>query len=477
MSNKAFQPNGSIPYPFNDSTPSAPPMAQTLADLNAEIYTLGSILIDPEAFHKVRDALRPEDFYRQKHGWIYEAMCALRARHEPIDFITLEAELEAQGKLTEIGGPSAITDLITETPTSLYIEYYAKLVMDMASRRRLIAACNETVRQIYDLSIPIEVTLSAAEQRTLAVSATRSARSVHHISDFLKSWLEDAFAAANNERSGVPTGFAMLDKILNGLQRSDLIVLAGRPGMGKTGMAMSIAQNAAVKFAARVLVFSVEMSGKQLAGRFVSMATSIDSARLRTGDFAKDDQDIALVMAACNELSNTSIFIDDTPAIRLNDVMSKARRTYSEHGLDLIIVDYMQIMTTDESSKNREQEVASITRGLKQLARELDVPVIGLAQLSRSVESRADKRPMLSDLRESGSIEQDSDVVLFVYREDYYIPDTDRQNVADILVAKHRNGATGTVSLFFRKELTQFRDLEINRTELDYDPPTYGDTE
>jgi replicative DNA helicase len=264
----------------------------------------------------------------------------------------------------------------------------------------------------------------------------------------------------------VPTGFKLLDKMLGGLQKSDLVILAARPGVGKTSLAISLAQNAARKYGKRVAVFSLEMSNEQLVQRMLAAETGIDSQRLRLGDI-QGEEEWHKLMEAAGALSDAPIFIDDTPAVSAMELRTKARRLYAEHDLDLIVVDYLQLMQGDRRSENRVQEISAISRGLKGLARELNIPVLALSQLSRAVESRQDKRPILSDLRESGSIEQDADVVMFIYREEMYNEDTEKQNIADVLVAKHRNGPTGSVSLFFRKELTQFRDLEMRREELE----------
>ena len=466
-------------YYQNGYSASTPPPEEAVqgpgipANLAAERAVLGSILIDPSCFAGVSGILKADDFYREKNRWIYQAMQALTERREPMDFTLLTTELEAQQKLEEIGGPAALTDLISEIPTAMHAEYYAKIVEEMATRRRMITMSTQIARQAYDLSTPMSTLINDAEQGVLRVSSRRTARNVRHIRDILADWLKTLEAASNGERVGVPTGFGMLDKTLGGLQRSDLIVMAGRPGMGKSSFAFSITKHA-VEIGARALVFSVEMSESQLANRLVSMATGINGSELRMGQNVDDDR-ATQIMTVCNDLSQTALWIDDTPAISVVELRSKARKVYAENGLDLIVVDYMQIMTLGEDGKfyNREQEVSMITRSLKALARELDVPIIALAQLSRSVESRADKRPMLSDLRGSGSIEQEADVVLLLYREDYYVEDTDRQNIADVLIAKHRNGATGTVSLYFRKELTEFRDLEISRLDMDGDVLTY----
>lgn len=642
------------------------------ANMEAERAVLGSLLIDPDAIVKVASFLRTEDFYRERHQWIYSALMVLHERREPADFVTLVDELERQEQLEEMGGPAYITELINSTPTAIYVDYYARIVERTAILRRLIGAAGKIAELAYDESNDVDDVVDRAEQIIFGVSESRIHRELTPISSIMQTVVDqiDFLARNQNTLMGVPSGFTMLDKMLGGFQKSDLIIVAGRPGMGKSSLGLSIAQNAAKRYSARVAVFSLEMSNEQLVQRLLSVESAIDSHRLRLGHIYEEEWPI--LMEAANTLSATHIFIDDTPGASVMDIRTKARRLYAEHGIDMIVIDYMQLMTGGKNSKggeNRQQEISFISRSLKELARELNVPVIALSQLSRAVESRSDKRPMLSDLRESGclagdtpvylplegryvpirelagqqgfsisalnsetwkletmpvshafctgekavfrlttrlgrsiratanhkfltfqgwkrldeltigerlalprslpgpttatlsddelallgmttrqmqaalgnvycgtqlykqnisreraarlgtvvasseisrlaqsdvywdeiisieadgvtdvydltvpglhnfvaadiivhnSIEQDADVVLFVYREDYYVEDTDRQNIADILVAKHRHGSTGTVSLFFRKELTQFRDLEIQREELEY---------
>lgn len=454
----------------NGYSDSPSPLKSVPANLEAERAVLGALMIDPDAIIKVANFLRAEDFYRERHGWIYEAMSILNERHEPLDFVTLVDELERSGRLEEIGGPAYLTELIAGTPTAIYVDHYARIVERTAILRRLISAAGKIAEMAYDESQDVDEVVDRAEQIIFGVSESRIHRDLVPIRAIMPNVVEriDFLTRNRDTLMGVPTGFTMLDKLLGGLQKSDLLILAGRPGMGKSSFALSIAQNAAKRYGARVAVFSLEMSNEQLVQRLLSMETGIDSHRLRLGDVHEEEWPILL--EAANMLASTAIFIDDTPAASVGEVRTKARRLYAEHGLDLIMIDYMQLMTGPNAgrSENRQQEISFISRSLKSLARELNVPVIALSQLSRAVEARSDKRPMLSDLRESGSIEQDADVVLFIYREDYYIEDSDRQNIADVLVAKHRHGSTGNVSLFFRKELTQFRDLEIQRTELDY---------
>ncbi len=441
------------------------------ANLEAERAVLGSLLIDPDAIIKVANFLRAEDFFRERHAWLYEAMLSLHERHEPLDYVTVIDELERHDRLEEVGGPAYITDLISGTPSAMYVDHYAHIVERTALRRRLISAAGQIAEIAYDDSQEVDTVVDKAESLIFGVSESLIHRDLMPIRAIMGDVVDHIDFLARNQDTlmGVPTGFTFLDRLLGGLQKSDLIILAARPAMGKTSLALNVAQNAAKRYGARVGVFSLEMSNEQLVQRLLSMETGIDSHRLRLGQVHDDEWPILL--EAANLLANTAIFIDDTPAATVNEIRTKCRRLYAEHGLDLVLIDYMQLMSGQSGGgreANRQQEISFISRSLKGLARELNVPVIALSQLSRAVEGRSDKRPMLSDLRESGSIEQDADVVLFIYREDYYIEDTDRQNIADVIVAKHRHGSTGTVSLFFRKELTQFRDLEVQRTELDY---------
>ncbi|HRW04046.1 MAG: replicative DNA helicase [Caldilineaceae bacterium] len=440
------------------------------ANVEAERAVLGSLMIDPDAIIKIANFLRPDDFFRERHALLYEAMYTLNERREPLDFVTLVDELERRGQLADVGGPAYLTDLVAGTPTALYVDHYARIVERTAVLRRLIASAGKIAELAYDESLDVDDVVDRAEQIIFGVTESRIHRDLTPIRAIMTNVVDHIdFLSRNPDRlMGVPTGFTMLDRMLGGFQKSDLVILAARPGMGKSSLVLSIAQNAAKRHNARVAFFSLEMSNEQMVQRLLSMETAIDSHRLRMG--AVHEEEWPIVLEAANMLANTSIFIDDTPAASVTDIRTKCRRLYAEHGLDIVIIDYMQLMTGQSGGRNdnRQQEISYISRSLKALARELNVPVIALSQLSRAVESRSDKRPMLSDLRESGSIEQDADAVLFIYREDYYIEDTDRQNIADILVAKHRHGATGTVSLFFRKELTQFRDLEIQRTDLEY---------
>jgi replicative DNA helicase len=466
---------GRMDYPMQNGyseSAATVPIKSVPANIEAERAVLGALMIDPDAIVKIANFLRAEDFYRERHGWIYEAMASLNEHREPLDFVTLTDELERRGQLEEVGGPAYLTDLIASTPTAIYVDHYARIVERTAVLRRLISAAGKIAELAYDESQDMDEVVDRAEQIIFGISESRIHRDLTPIRAIISDVVEriDFLTRNRDTLMGVPTGFTLLDRILGGLQKSDLLILAARPGMGKSSFALSVALNAARRNNARVAVFALEMSNEQLVQRLLSMETSIDSHRLRMGDI--NEEEWPILLEAANMLGTAPIFIDDTPGATVNDIRTKARRLYAEHGLDLIIIDYMQLMTASAGSsgrnENRQQEISYISRSLKSLARELNVPVMALSQLSRAVEARSDKRPMLSDLRESGSIEQDADVVLFIYREDYYLEDSDRQNIADVLVAKHRHGSTGNVSLYFRKELTQFRDLEIQRTELDY---------
>ncbi len=616
----------------------------TPANVEAEQAVLGSLLIDPDAIVKVASTLRDADFYREPHQWIYKALLSLHERREPADFVTLVDELERNDQLEEIGGPAYITQLINSTPTAIFVDHYARIVERTATLRRLIGAVHQIAELAYDESHEVDEVVDRAESIIFAVSESRIHRDLTPIARVLDEVVDqiDFLARNQNRLMGVPTGFVLLDKMLGGFQKSDLIIVAGRPGMGKSSLGLSIAQNAARRYDARVAVFSLEMSSEQVVQRLLSIETAIDSHRLRMGQI--DEEEWPILVEAANTLAGANIYVDDTPGASVLEIRTKARRLYAEQGIDLILVDYMQLMSGGGGGprgENRQQEISFISRSLKGLARELNVPVIALSQLSRAVETRANNKPVLSDLRESGclsgetliylpelglhfpirdmvsggefrvaaleesgqklvpalvsrafctgtkpvfrvmtrtgrairatanhkflcesgwkrldelrigertaaaaapeslpsprrkpilerrnesgssqpvkdcmapvlpdqagvfydpvasieaagieevydltvpvyhnfaanglivhnSIEQDADVVIFVYREDYYNEETDRQNIADLMVAKHRHGTTGTVSLYFRKELTQFRDLELRKEDLDY---------
>lgn len=429
-----------------------------LTDLQAEKAVLGSCLIDPYGITKVAPLLADTDFYREAYQFVFGAMLRLADKQQPIDTVTLASELERTGQLEDVGGYAGITDLFMDVPTALFVEHYAAIVADKATKRRLLGAAGVIAEAAY-VDDPAEMAIDKAEQALLKVSQGKQKRNMLHVADIMRGVVDDL--GRDGATGGLSTGFSMLDLTLGGLQRSDLILVAGRPGMGKSAWALSVGQNAARLYGARVAVFSLEMSKEQLTQRLLSMTAMIEAHRLRTRRIGDDEWTI--VFEAADAIAKLPIYIDDSSGVSVDYVRREARRLYAEAGLDLIVIDYLQLMSGQ--GNNREQEIAYISRNLKAMAKELNVPVIALTQLSRKVEERADKRPMLSDLRESGSQEQDADVVLFLYRDDYYNEDSDRMNIAELIIAKHRHGSTGTVSLFFRKELTLFRDLEINRHE------------
>jgi len=434
-------------------------------NVEAEEALLGSLLIDRDAIERVAAYLRPEDFYRQANATIYAAMLAIHERREPIDFTLLCDELSRTGKYDEVGGLAYLSALVNAVPTSLHVEHYAQVVTRTALLRRLIVAAGKIAAIGYDETLDPDTALEKAEQVLLAVAQRRSTRDFEPISRILEEYVEQLQVVREGEdriRYGVPTGFVDLDKITGGLQRSDLILLAARPSVGKTSLALSIAHNAAVRFRATVGVFSLEMSKLQIAQRLLSTEAGVDVARLRLGRLSEIE--LRRLSHALGVLAEAPIYIDDTPGISITELRAKARRLHADVGLDLLVVDYLQLVTAS-ARENRVQEISEISRSLKALARELHVPVLALSQLSRAVETRSPHIPMLSDLRESGSLEQDADVVLFIYRDDVYNRDSDRKGIADIYIAKHRNGPTGQISLLFMEKTTRFVDLETFRDQ------------
>ncbi len=434
----------------------APVERMTPHSIEAEEAVLGSLLIDPESLFRVSPFLYPNDFYIVKNRWVYEACLALHERREPIDFVTVTEELDRRGQLAEMGGPAFVSHLVNVVPTAIHAEGYGRIVERAAVRRRLLQAASDIAQYAYDEAADVDETIDRSEQALFAVSQRRQSRDLLPISDVMRSYYEriEYLYEHRGEPLGIPTGFLDLDKLLGGLQRSDLVIVAARPGVGKSSLILSMALNAARKFHQRIAFFTLEMSNEQLVQRMISAETGIDSQRLRLGELREEEW--PLFVQATSALSDALMYLDDTPSISALQLRTKARRLHAEHGLDLIVVDYLQLMTGDARSENRVQEISYLSRALKGLARELNVPVLAASQLSRSVEQRGDKRPILSDLRESGSIEQDSDVVMFIYRDDVYNPDSERKNVAEISVSKHRNGPTGTVELYFRNQLAQF---------------------
>ena len=442
---------------------------QLPSNLDAERATLGSILMDRDAIIAIAAWLAPEHFYLEKHRWIYEAMVACYTRRVPPDLQTVADELRRGERLAEIGDLAFLVELSNSVPTAYHVEYYGRIVERTAVLRRLIQAGGKIAALGYDETDDVEQTLDQAEQELFNVSQRRGVQGFLPLAQVIEQYYEylSDVHERGSEMAGLPTQFIDFDRITGGLHKSDLLILAARPGVGKSSFAMSIAYNIAMQNRMPVGIFSLEMGREQLLQRLLATFTGIDSQRLRTGRVST--QELQTVMDAMGQLAAAPMFIDDTPSITVNEVRSKARRLQAEHGLDMLIIDYLQLMSgSGRRNDNRVQEVSEISRSLKGLARELNVPVLALSQLSRAVEGRNSHVPMLSDLRESGAIEQDADLVMFIYREEMYDKDTDKKGIAEIHIAKHRNGPLGVVSLFFDQRTTRFRDLAPYQT-----PPGY----
>ena len=440
---------------------------QAPQNVEAEASLLGAILIDSDAVVKVADSIAAEDFFDARHKHIYQAIEKLYERREPIDVLTLADQLKNSGVLEVIGGASYLTELTNFVPTAAHAEQYADIVAQKAMRRRLIAASQDITDLGKDESKELKELIEEAETRLFQVSQQHVKQSVVSIEDILADSFERLDELHKDSKSirGVPTGYADMDNMLAGLQRSDLFILAARPAMGKTAFVLNLARNVAVSSKESVLIFSLEMGKEQLVDRLLSMESGVDAWALRTGNLT--DSDFEKLSHAMGSLSEAPIFIDDTPGITVADLRTKARREAHIRPIGLVIIDYLQLMSGGSrfgSSDNRVQEISEISRGLKGVARELNVPVIALSQLSRSVESRSPQIPQLADLRESGSIEQDADVVAFLYREEYYNPETDRKNIMDVLIKKHRHGPTGGVELYFDRDRQLIRSLDTRHS-------------
>ncbi|MBQ1876129.1 MAG: replicative DNA helicase [Selenomonas sp.] len=429
-------------------------------NLEAERSVLGAMLIRKEAITEVQEILRADDFYRESHKIVFAAMEELVRRSEAVDLVTLAEELRKEEQLEKVGGMPFITDLANAVPTAANVGFHAKIVKEKADLRRLIDAATQIAGMAYEDAQDVPVIMDEAEKQILAVADTQQQNGFEPLKRILVRTFEhiDTLYESKGGLTGLSTGFHDLDAMTSGLQASDLVLVAARPSMGKTAFTLNIATHAGLE-GHTVAFFSLEMSKEQLMQRMLCSEGGIDSQRLRTGQL-QDDEWTKLVETA-DRLNRAPIYIDDTAGITVMELRSKARRLKAEHGLDLIVIDYLQLMQgkPSKNSDNRQQEISEISRSLKALARELNVPVVALSQLSRSVESRQVKKPMLSDLRESGSLEQDADIVMFLYREDYYDQETENKNITEIIIAKHRNGPIGHVDLYFQKEFTKFRDL------------------
>jgi replicative DNA helicase len=451
------------PPPQDATLPAAQVVPQSR---EAEEAVLGSILINPEAYYDVAQFIQAEDFYIHRHRWIWETFTRLHERRVPIDFLTVTEELSQQGQLAEAGGPAYLSSLINNVPTSLHAEAYGHIVEETSVRRRMLEAANQIAKLAYQEETGIEAVMDEAEKSVFGVSERRMTRDLQSIQQVLSDYYDriDQLAQRGEDTFGVPSGFIDLDRLLGGMQPSDFLIIAGRPGTGKTAFMLSAAKNAAQIHKKHVAIFSLEMSNEQLVQRLIAQETGIDSHRLRTGKL--NDDEWPIFTHAIEVLSDTRIFLDDTPSLTPLQLRTKSRRLHLEYRLDLILVDYLQMMSGGVRAENRVQEVSYISRNMKVLARELNVPVLAAAQLSRAIEQRADKEPQLSDLRESGSLEQDADVVMFIHRPELYEKDTLKQNIAQIKVAKHRNGPVGTIELVFRSNLAKFENAVTQRVDL-----------
>ena len=430
-------------------------------DIDAEQAVIGSMLTDKDAVIDAIEILKPDDFYRQDNKTIYEAIFNLYNRAEPIDIITVKSELVSIGKFEAIGGLEYLASLPDKVPTTANVEKYIRIVEEKAVLRNLIKAANELIDLGYAQTEEIDAIMDQAEKRIFEISQGKNQKGYSAIKDVLVESFSEIEKLYNQKESitGIPTGFADLDYKTAGLHNSDLVLVAARPAMGKSAFALNIATNAAVQAKVPVIIFNLEMSKSQLVNRILCSEAMVDSNKIRTGKIEEDDW--VKLATALGPLSEAPIYIDDTPGITVTEIRAKCRKLKLEKNIGLIVIDYLQLIQgSGKRNSSREQEISEISRSLKILAKELDVPVIALSQLSRAAEQRADHRPMLSDLRESGAIEQDADIVMFLYRDDYYNPDSEKKNIAEVIMAKHRAGSTGTVELLWLGNYTKFVNIE-----------------
>ncbi len=441
--------------PLDLSEPRLPPQ-----NLEAEQSVLGAILLENGSMAKAMELLVEEDFYRTAHRKVYVAMLELSEQGEAIDQITLTERLKAKGELESIGGATSLAELVQVVPTAANVKYHCKIVREKALLRGLIATSTDIITRGYDGTAPVDDLLDFAERSVFGLAQGKMGRSFTPLNHIIKDSLHlvDRLSKRKERVTGVATGFYDLDELTAGLQPSDLVVIAGRPSMGKTSLALGIAQHAAIHGGATVGIFSLEMSNAQLVLRMLSSEAHVDSHALRIGKLQKEDW--WRLAEAAGRLEQARIFIDDSGGLSVQQMRGKARRLKAEAGLDLLIVDYLQLMQGRSDAESRQQEISDISRSLKALAKELDIPVVALSQLSRAVEARKPPIPVLADLRESGAIEQDADVVMFIYREEVYDPESEKKGIADILLRKHRNGPTGDRRLFFHEKFAKFESLE-----------------
>ncbi len=426
----------------------------------SEESVLGGILLDNEGINTAMELINPEDFYRTANRAIYASMVALTEKREPIDVVTLSQQLRTMSALDESGGIENLSRLASIVPSAANVGYYAKLVKELSLRRKVIHESSEIINQAYNMEGDVETFLDTSEQRILNVSDYRIKQSFYKVSDLVQDSIKLVEKLYDRKElvTGVPTGLVKLDMKTAGFQPSDLIILAARPSMGKTALALNVAQYVSIHKKQNVAVFSLEMSKEQLVLRMLCAEARVDNSKVRTGHLA--ERDFPRLVDAASHIAEANLFIDDTAAITITELRAKCRRLHREHPLSLIVIDYLQLMRSPAYSKSREQEIADISRNLKAIAKELSTPVIALSQLNRSVESRVDKRPMMSDLRESGAIEQDADLIMFIYRDEVYNPETPDKGVAELIIAKQRTGPIGNVRVAFNPEFTRFDTLE-----------------
>ncbi|HNR04444.1 MAG TPA: replicative DNA helicase [Bacillota bacterium] len=435
-------------------------------NIEAEQSVLGAMLLDKEAISTATEYISGDDFYREAHKEIFEAIVDIYNRGEPVDLITLTEKLKTRNTLEAVGGITFLTNLMDAVPTTHNVKYYAKIVEDKSLLRKLIKSSNEIIQKSYQAEEDIGEIIDDAEKGIFNISLKRSTQGFVHLKNILNANFDriEQLYLNKGKITGVPTGFHDLDNKLSGLQKSDLILIAARPSMGKSSFMMNIVQHAAVREKTTTAIFSLEMSKEQLTQRLLCSEALIDAHRLRIGDINEDEW--VKLARAMGPLSEAPIYIDDTPSISITEMRAKCRRLKLEHDLGLIVIDYLQLMQGKGYAESRQQEISEISRSLKALAREINVPVVALSQLSRAPEMRADHRPVLSDLRESGAIEQDADVVMFLYRDEYYHPDTEKKNIGEINISKQRNGPTGTIELIWLGQFTKFVNKEKHITAI-----------
>ena len=433
-------------------------------DIDAEQAVIGSMLTDKDAVVEAIEVLKPDDFYRQDNNTIYEAIVNLYNRAEPIDIITVKAELTVLGKLEAVGGLEYLALLPDKVPTTANVDKYIKIVEEKSILRSLIKMSNELIDLGYAETEELDYIINEAEKRVFEISQGKNQKGYSQLKDILVESFAEIEKLYNQKQpiTGVPTGFSDLDYKTAGFHNSDLILIAARPAMGKSALALNIAVNAAIQGRVPVAIFNLEMSKSQLVTRMLCSEAMVDSNKIRTGKIEEDDW--VKLATALGPLSEAPIYIDDTPGVTVTEIRAKCRKLKMEKNIGLVVIDYLQLIQgSGKRNSTREQEISEISRALKILAKELDVPVIALSQLSRAAEQRADHRPMLSDLRESGAIEQDADIVMFLYRDDYYNPDSEKKNIAEVILAKHRSGSTGTVELLWLGNYTKFVNMEKYR--------------